>query len=281
MIGDLISAGAILLGGHLSRQSQEGINQQVLVDKERDRALQREFAQSGIQWKVEDAKKAGIHPIFALGGSNATYTPSAISLGADTSTGSAVAKVGQDVGRAINATRTEPDRIDAYTQAVQKLTLEKGALENQLLGSQIRKLNQAGTPPPMSGAVDPYLISGQTQSGVKAESFIKDDPLKRVPGATGQPQSEPGAVTDVGYARTKDGYAPVPSKDVKERIEDNIIQEIMWAVRNNVLPSFGINSSPPPFPPRSGHQWNFDPLQQQYYERRPFKRNPVLFKERR
>lgn len=29
--------------------------------------LQKQFAQTGIQWKVADAKKAGIHPVYALG----------------------------------------------------------------------------------------------------------------------------------------------------------------------------------------------------------------------
>lgn len=37
--------------------------------------LQREFAQNGIQWRVADAKKAGIHPLYALGANTATYTP--------------------------------------------------------------------------------------------------------------------------------------------------------------------------------------------------------------
>ena len=39
-------------------------------------ALQREFAQSGIQWKVADAKKAGLHPLAALGAQTASASPS-------------------------------------------------------------------------------------------------------------------------------------------------------------------------------------------------------------
>lgn len=34
-------------------------------------AIQREFAQQGIRWKVEDAKAAGLHPLYALGGGSA------------------------------------------------------------------------------------------------------------------------------------------------------------------------------------------------------------------
>lgn len=36
--------------------------------------LQKEFAQNSRQWAVEDAKKAGLHPLYALGGGT-TYTP--------------------------------------------------------------------------------------------------------------------------------------------------------------------------------------------------------------
>lgn len=40
--------------------------------------LQREFAQNSIQWRVEDAKKAGLHPLFALSGQGASFSPSGI-----------------------------------------------------------------------------------------------------------------------------------------------------------------------------------------------------------
>jgi hypothetical protein len=36
---------------------------------------QKEFAQNGISWKVADAKRAGIHPLAALGASTTPYTP--------------------------------------------------------------------------------------------------------------------------------------------------------------------------------------------------------------
>lgn len=36
---------------------------------------QREFAQNSLQWRVEDAKKAGVHPLFALGAQLPSYQP--------------------------------------------------------------------------------------------------------------------------------------------------------------------------------------------------------------
>lgn len=49
--------------------AQERINNQNI-------ALQREFAQNSIQWRVNDAKLAGLHPLAALGASGTSYTPS-------------------------------------------------------------------------------------------------------------------------------------------------------------------------------------------------------------
>lgn len=168
MIGDFISAGAKLIGGFLDRDAQREANNLALQDKERDRALQREFAQSGIQWRVEDAKKAGIHPLFALGGSGATYSPSAISVGS-ASMGDAVASMGQDISRAVNSTRTGDQREAAFNDAVRSLTLKKMGLENDLLAAQIQKFKVNANPPMPGGD---YLIPGQGQTLVpKADKF--------------------------------------------------------------------------------------------------------------
>jgi len=66
----LIQAGGNLLGGLIGKKSQEDAN-------EANAARQEEFAKHGIQWRVEDAKRAGLHPLYALGGSGASFSPSA------------------------------------------------------------------------------------------------------------------------------------------------------------------------------------------------------------
>lgn len=50
-------------------------------------AEQRNFAQNAIRWKTEDAQRAGLHPLFALSGNNATFSPNAVSVGGETSIG--------------------------------------------------------------------------------------------------------------------------------------------------------------------------------------------------
>lgn len=135
-------------------QAQRNFEQQQrTADAQRDQDYQRQehFAKHGVQWRAEDARQAGIHPLYALGGNFATYSGSPVTVGApsvhsDTSMGSAVASMGQDIGRAINSTRTGSQREDAFNSTVQSLTLQKMGLENQLLASQIKRLQVNSNP---------------------------------------------------------------------------------------------------------------------------------------
>lgn len=134
--GPLISAGTSLLGGLLGRKSQNK-----MADKQA--ALQKEFAQSGIQWRVEDAKKAGIHPLYALGAQTASFSP--VSVGDPL--GGAFSDMGQHLGRAVDAMGTREER--AVGKVLQHLQLERAGLENDLLRTQIasekaRKIGMLG-----------------------------------------------------------------------------------------------------------------------------------------
>lgn len=157
MLGALLSAGTSLLGGLLGKSSTDKANEINQQNALRQEALQREFAQSGIQWKVEDAKKAGVHPLYALGAQTTSYSPVSVGAVGDNSLASGVASAGQDLSRAIAATSSKPTRTAAIAEA---LTLEKGALENDLLRAQIAKLKgQVG--PPMPTLTDAAAIPGQ------------------------------------------------------------------------------------------------------------------------
>lgn len=225
--------------------------------------MQKQFAKQGIRWKVADAQAAGIHPLYALGAQTHSFAP--ISTGGDLgSLAGGLAADGQNIASAIDATRTAPEKVDAYTASLRQLQLEKGGLENELLRSQISGMRQAGQAPPMPSATDPYLMTGQTNSGLK----INEKPLSRVTAQPGMPWSEPGAVPGAGWERTATGLAPVPSKDVKERIEDSPM-EWMWFLRNNLIPSTSREGAALRAPPRSAlprgaTDWWFNPLVQEY-----------------
>ena len=133
--GSLISAGSDLLGGFLGRSHQTSMFRRMYD-------MQKEFAQHGIQWRVEDAKKAGVHPLFALGGS--TASPGAISTGSDPLAAS-IGRAGQHLGRAVNATLDERSRL-------QNKLLE-AQIDGQIIDNQVRASNaalkaQVGPPAP-------------------------------------------------------------------------------------------------------------------------------------
>lgn len=154
MIGDIISAGANLVGGFLNRAETRRANEANAAIARENIALQKQFAQEGVRWKVEDAKAAGIHPLYALGAQTHSFSPVSAGAVADSSLGNAMAAAGQDLSRAINSTRTSSERNTAFQTTVEKLQLQKMGLENDLLASQIAKL-RASTNPPMPKVVGP------------------------------------------------------------------------------------------------------------------------------
>lgn len=188
MLPALISAGTSLLGGLINSSATKKANEASIAqnelaykraerDKELDREYQERFARSGVQWRAEDALKAGIHPLYALGANVPTYSGSPISVGSpslsvDTSMGSAVASMGQDISRGINATRSASARDEAFTKTAQALSLQKMGLENDLLASQIKRLQVNSNPPFPGVASGP----GGANELMVAGNKIKTDP---------------------------------------------------------------------------------------------------------
>lgn len=252
-IGSLISAGASIAGSLIGGKSSENA-----ADK--NAAMQREFAQNGIRWKVEDAKAAGIHPLYALGAQTHSFSPSYV--GGDYS---GVGIAGQEIGRAIDQGRTQSERTAARLSSLQ---IERGELENALLRSQISKLN-ANSTPPMPDSEGRYLIPGQSSTHMGA-GLVQPQAASPVNAAVGNPAREAGEVTDYGYARTQDGYTIVPSMDVKDRIEDAIIPELQWSMRN--LHLFPPRMKPPTADlPPSYDYWRWHPVSQEFRPARSIK----------
>lgn len=167
MIPALISAGAGIIGGLLNKSSSDQANATNQANALRQEALQREFAQSGIQWKVADAEKAGIHPLYALGANTVSYSPNTVGAVADTSMGSALSSAGQDISRAMAANSDNDGRKTLFDTAVQKLTLQRMGLENENLASDLAK-KRAQIGPPIPSLTDKNEIPGQpiTQADV-------------------------------------------------------------------------------------------------------------------
>lgn len=134
-----------------------------------NKVSQEEFAKHGIRWKVRDAEQAGIHPLYALGASTTSFSP--VSVGDYAGLGRGIGEFGQDIGRAINSTRTSDERREAEVSAFMQNAVTQSdmrvasaenkekmdrvfavdmahkELQNTLLASQIMRLNQTPNPP--------------------------------------------------------------------------------------------------------------------------------------
>lgn len=214
--------------------------------------LQKQFAQNQIQWKVADAKKAGIHPLAALGAPTHSFNPV---QGGDWS---GLASAGQDLGRAMQSGSTQKERVDAFTRETQRLAIDKSRLENDILrtelASRVAKVKQAGTPPPVPDPNAEVLVPGQGSA-----PLVKVKPQEVTPAGRSR-YEEPSSVVDRGYVQTEHGLYPVPGDNVKQKIEDNLPHEIMHFVRNNLYPMLRTDATPPSNNPPYGHQWHYHPI---------------------
>ena len=134
-----------------------------------DRQLQEIFAKNGVQWRVQDAKAAGLHPLAALGAQISSPSPIQVSgsvpsgsvpqagqvssnpispFRGNDSIASAMSSFGQDLSRAMTASASAWEREQAIKSASSALSLENQSLQNQLLASQIAKTGGAAVGPP-------------------------------------------------------------------------------------------------------------------------------------
>lgn len=248
-------------------------NREISKKQQEQVKLQKEFAQNGIQWKVRDAQAAGIHPLAALGAQTMSYTPS--SIGGSDYADSGVqmaASMGQDISSALFRNSTAEQRqATALQQQSMMLDIEGKTIDNQIRAQQLKQMSS--TPAFPSSNSDMPLLTGQGDSRPTAGGggLVQEHPLYRVHSQPGQPAQEVGAVPDYGFTRTPTGLAIVPSKDVKEKIEDQMIPEFMWAFRNSIKPNFGGGPTPPdkkfyPLPPGYDEwKWNWTAQEFQPY----------------
>lgn len=130
-----------LVGGGLNYYSQQKANEENIK-------FQREFAQNGLSWKVEDARRAGVHPLAALGASGYQAAPS--SVGAD---------IGSPIGNGISAATSKiAQALDEDAKKMSELQIQNQELENVKLAKEIAGMGQSIA----SSAALPYYQSFNT-----------------------------------------------------------------------------------------------------------------------
>lgn len=268
--GSLIGAGSSLAGGMINATTSK------IIAREQMR-LQKEFAQNGIQWRVEDAKKAGLHPLYAIGASGATYTP----VSQDSSAmGNAVADAGAYLGKAVDqsidrATRKELEQenveyqrlmregnIEMMRQNILGKKLDNDYVMQQLKNSQ--KTLASGNPgrplavsTPMGEIfvnnpdVKRYTskVSGNGASALAGVNLKKADVTLSTPE---NPAQVAGANSDYQLIRSRDGYEIVASQPFADATDDDYIAKGLWQFRHfigdRLDPPDNLNSASYPLP---------------------------------
>lgn len=115
----------------------------------RQEALQREFAQNGIRWKIDDAATRGISPLAALGAVGSSYSPVHSTFTGAYSTPDQVLPFLSSIMPSIMAMSTPIERAKSI-QDLRGSTLQNDLLEAQLKNAQMSTIRAN---PPMPSTV--------------------------------------------------------------------------------------------------------------------------------
>lgn len=131
-VGTIIGAGMGLLGGALSNMS----NRETAGDSWEH---QKEALQNTVQWRVADAKKAGIHPLYALGQAPMNIAPMAF----EDKLGPALADAGQGISQTISRMETPAQKaMDFMNYEVAASVRDRNDAEALLFRSQAARVIQ-------------------------------------------------------------------------------------------------------------------------------------------
>lgn len=198
-------------------------------------AEQERYAREGLQWKVADATAAGIHPLYALGGSGPSYSPVSVDT-PQVSNVRSLMEMGQGISSVSKLFSSREKKIADLQLRAAELEVEDKELDVSRKKTALALSNQPGNPPAYDpgGVGTAQGIPGQTSTN----SLIAEKAMERVKGYPGTPHQEPGSKVFQGFARTSTGWMPVPSSDLKELTEDQFIPETISGLRMYFGPNF-------------------------------------------
>lgn len=112
-----------------------------------DRNAQLQAAKNQVQWRTEDAKKAGIHPLAAIGMNPVSISPTTIG------DSGALASAGQSIDRAIDAGSTKTQRLDNASARLLDAQITGAELDNDIkraeYASMVSRTSGAHAIPPV------------------------------------------------------------------------------------------------------------------------------------
>lgn len=236
-VAGIVGGGLDYLGAERDRDAARRANAENI-------AAQREFAQMGIRWRVEDARAAGLHPLAALGASGPGFSPS-FQMASDgdkyRAVGGALREMGQNLGRAAQVGMTDEER--ALKRTTDMLTLQRMQLENELLRSQKTAIDRQALPPPAQRVV------------TKPVEVMASNP--------GYEWQLAGSYPGVGYMNTPSGKIPIMPPDLAEALESDETTQRQWGIAfkgtPNLAPKYGKPRAEDLPPEKRGGDfvWNF------------------------
>lgn len=180
-IGTAIGAGVGLLGGVLSNMSSER-------QTDRGYSFQERAAKEGIQWKVEDAKRAGIHPLYAMGAPSFSMQP----IVTQDNIGPSIREMGQSIQDASRNTLSEQQKAMQFMEyQVAASQVKRNDAEAELFRTQAAKNlqgNGSNINPPGLGI---HNEMGQNPTG-GGQGFYEVKPAESISQKIGMPESSAG-----------------------------------------------------------------------------------------
>lgn len=254
-IGGAALAGGLL--GGLTGGDSSSKTAKELLGRQMDR--QEIWMKNQMLWRVEDAKRAGIHPLAAIGSNITAPSVPGVSVG---DVGGDLSGMGQNIGRAIGSMMTDDAKYETTLRALQ---VERGELENQVLLEQLKKLKgTAGTPPsfPNLAVGESAIPVGQVSDASRYPSrgvsvvpllpgqgnAIENKGSEQFSTVPGQPSMHP---TSNPSSRWMDlptgGKAPMPG-EAWQIDEAGAPGYFMWMAQNGLIPAlpFGQRLVPAP-----------------------------------
>lgn len=237
--------------------------------------------QKSVQWRVADARAAGVHPLAALG-AQVSASP-ATPVGGDSNSdrynlGASLADVGQSIVRAIGTKMSDQERDAATMRA---LELEEKGLSNEALRFQLQQMRNSVAPPPdhwsqyggvggpIGGSRPSAITVRELNPAESAAGMVKTEPSERKSHAQGYPHQEAAASPENQWMRTAKGYVAMPS--THWNMDDSGSPgTVGWLTRNRLYPAIpyqAVKSMTPPrdergvsLLPKGAKGWIYDPI---------------------